>query len=117
MEDGFRSRVPGFGMEADDSGGLLRIAFSVEQDLLPRSAMVEGPPISMLQPTLNFMRHHAHAKFARKRGRISAVVRRAIRMPEQSVDAVFSSMCGKGKSHLFYPLSVAKVPKPEKKRR
>jgi tRNA nucleotidyltransferase (CCA-adding enzyme) len=114
LEDGFESSLPGFGMEADDSGGLARIAFVVDTSLLPPSMMVEGPPISMLEPTLNFMRHHKHAKFAKRKGRIFAIIRRTTRTPEQSIAAFFSSIRGKGKTRLSYPLSVTELPRNRK---
>jgi tRNA nucleotidyltransferase (CCA-adding enzyme) len=115
-EDGFSSGLPGFGMEADDSGGLLRIAFVVDRAVLPHSMMVQGPPISMLEPTLNFMRHHRHARFARRKGRLLQPARREVRTPEQSVAAFFSSITG-GKSRLSHPLAIARLPVPRKKRK
>ncbi|MEW6722346.1 MAG: CCA tRNA nucleotidyltransferase [Candidatus Micrarchaeota archaeon] len=97
---------------ADDSQHIVRIAFVLGRDELPKTMEVEGPPLKMKEHVSGFKKSHKRAKFKAKKGKIWATVRRPVTKASAAIMEFFRAY-SKTRSHLAYPeeMLVLETPK------
>lgn len=92
---------------ADDEGKV-RIAIPVKKTVLPKTELLEGPPVEMEKHARTFRKMHRGSKFIRKKGRVYAKRKRKVRKITELVKNFYKKYSKTG-SHLAYPVSRARI--------
>ncbi|MDD5340213.1 MAG: CCA tRNA nucleotidyltransferase [Candidatus ainarchaeum sp.] len=94
--------LSGFGPKAilaDDGQHIVRLALVLGTDLLPPTMEIEGPPLSMKPHVKRFRESHRGARFAIRKKKIFAIVKRPSGRAEAAVREFFRKF-SRTKSHL-----------------
>jgi len=86
----------------DDGRHLVRLGIVLGTDTIPPTMWLEGPPLKMAGHVAKFKKAHRGSKFIKKKGKISAEVRRSAVSARAAIKQFFREL-SKSRSHLAYP--------------